>query len=291
MKTQKFGVEIEFTGMTRCNAAKTIAKVLNGRDYYQGGGYDAYHVTDNQGRTWKVMRDASIDTNGGEQCELVTPVCKYEDIELIQKIVRELRHNGMKVNNSCGIHIHIDASTHTARSLKNLVNIMASKEDMLFHALEVADRREHYCKKIDKNFVDKINKRGTKDKDDIKNLWYDGRPNRCTYHYDESRYHALNLHAVWQKGTVEFRCFNSTTHAGKIKAYIQLCLAISNQAKTQKSASRIKTETTNEKFTFRTWLLRMGLIGDEFATCRQHLLNPLEGNAAWRNTENNRRAA
>ena len=76
--------------------------------------------------------------------------------------------------------------------------------------------------------------------------------------------------------------FNSTLHAGEVKSYIQLCLAISNQALVQKSASRSRTQSDNEKYTFRTWLLRLGLIGEEFATARKHLLKNLEGNIAWR---------
>jgi len=93
----------------------------------------------------------------------------------------------------------------------------------------------------------------------------------------------VNLHSVFQKGTVEFRLFNSTVeHAGKIKVYIQLCLAITAQALNQRCASRIKTQTTNEAYTFRTWLLRMGMIGPEFATARKHLLANLEGGIAWR---------
>lgn len=87
---------------------------------------------------------------------------------------------------------------------------------------------------------------------------------------------------MFQKGTIEFRLFNGTTHAGKIKAYIQICLAISHQALTQRCASRIKTQSTNEKYTFRTWLLRLGLIGDEFKTARLHLLEHLDGCIAWK---------
>ena len=76
--------------------------------------------------------------------------------------------------------------------------------------------------------------------------------------------------------------FNSALHAGEVKSYIQLCLAISHQALIQKGASRIKTQSPNEKYTFRTWLLRLGLIGNEFKTARQHLLKNLDGNIAWR---------
>ena len=113
-------------------------------------------------------------------------------------------------------------------------------------------------------------------------IWYGGEDGSST-HYHASRYHALNLHSVFSHGTVEFRLFNSTVeHAGKIKADIQLCLAVCAQALNQRAASHTKTQTTNPAYTFRTWLLRMGMIGDEFSTARKHLLENLEGNLAWR---------
>jgi len=60
-------------------------------------------------------------------------------------------------------------------------------------------------------------------------------------------------------------------------------LAVSHQALIQKSASAKRTYTDNEKYTFRCWLLRLGLIGDEFKNCRMHLMKALDGNSAWRN--------
>jgi hypothetical protein len=92
----------------------------------------------------------------------------------------------------------------------------------------------------------------------------------------------LNLHSVFQKGTIEFRAFQASLHAGEIKAYIQLAMAISHQALTASAASARRPETDNPKYTFRCWLLRLGFIGDEFATARVHLLKNLAGNAAWR---------
>ncbi|WP_426742735.1 amidoligase family protein [Gemmiger formicilis] len=38
----------------------------------------------------------------------------------------------------------------------------------------------------------------------------------------EHHYHALNLHSVFYHGTVEWRLFNSTLHAGEVKANIIL---------------------------------------------------------------------
>ena len=39
------------------------------------------------------------------------------------------------------------------------------------------------------------------------------------------------------------------------------------------------------RYSFRVWLLNLGLIGDEFKNCRTHLLKHLEGDIAWRHPE------
>ena len=101
-------------------------------------------------------------------------------------------------------------------------------------------------------------------------------------HYNNTRYYALNLHSVFYRGTVEFRCFNSTLHAGRAAAYINLCLAMSAQAIAQRSTVMRKTHSDNELFTFRVWLVRLGLNGSEFKHTRDHLLANLEGDRAWR---------
>lgn len=292
MKSQRFGIEIEMTGLTRRRASEIIALHFNSRSVREGSWYDVYAVKDNQGRKWKVVRDGSIRPQIGTQrtvsseykVEMVSPICRYSDIEDIQEIVRKLRKDGhAKVNSSCGIHIHIDASPHDARSLRNITNIMYSKEDLIYKALKVNVARENrYCRKVNQSFIDKLNQKKPKDISRVEEIWYDGDTSRKLEHYDDSRYRALNLHSVFSKGTIEFRLFNGTLHAGEIKSYIQFCLAVSHQALTQKKASRIKTQTSNEKYTFRTWLLRLGLIGDEFKTARTHLLKNLDGCIAWK---------
>lgn len=217
--------------------------------------------------------------------EFVSPICEYADIPTIQELVRQLRHAGAIAGENAGIHVHVNAAPYTARTLRNITNIMYCKEDLIYKALQVDVEREHrYCKKVEESFLQELNRKKPKSIEEVSNIWYRGRDGR-NRHYHESRYHCLNLHSVFQKGTIEFRLFNSTTHAGKIKTYIQLCLAISAQALNQSSASRIKTTSTNEKYTFRTWLLRLGMIGDEFKTARKFLLENLEGGIAWKDPE------
>lgn len=289
MRSQNFGIEIEMTGLTRSAAARIIAGYFGTQATHVGGVYDAYTIRDEQNRQWKVVSDASIRCRNRSNraasrdysVEFVSPICKYEDIETVQELVRKLRTEGARVNDSCGIHVHVDASAHTPQTLRNIVNIMAAKEDLLYKTLQVKVNREHYCQKADTRFLEELNHKRPKTMDEVEELWYNGMGGRYD-HYDNSRYHALNLHSVFSKGTIEFRLFNSTLHAGEVKSYIQLCLAISHQALVQRGASRAKTHPENEKYTFRTWLLRLGMIGDEFKTARQHLLKNLEGNIAWR---------
>ena len=294
MRTQRFGIEIEMTGITRKKAAEVIAEYFGTESFYIGTYYKTYGAKDRQGRTWKATFDSSIiaqKKSGGRtvraadeyKCEVVSPILTYEDMADLQEIIRQLRHKGAFVNSQCGIHIHVDASRYTPQTLRNLVNIIASKEDILYKALRIDPARMRWCKKTNERLLEAINRRKPQTMEALKDIWYAGSTRGRDEHYNDTRYHGLNLHSTFTKGTVEFRLFNSTTHAGEIKAYIQFCLAVSHQALTQKKASARKTVTDNEKYAFRCWMLRLGLSGDEFKTCRLHFLKHLEGNSAWRN--------
>lgn len=293
LKDQRFGIEIEMTGITRQRAAEVCAEYFGTQSSYAGSYYNTYAALDSQGRQWQFMSDGSIEAqrrdgrnkvpaDGEYQTEMVSPICRYEDIVSIQEIIRRLKEAGAITNGSCGIHVHIDVSPFDPRTLRNITNIMAAKENLIYKALGVSVARQHrWCRPVEQRFLEELNSRRLRSMQEVERIWYDGDSRRHT-HYDDSRYHCLNLHSVFQKGTVEFRLFNGTLHAGKIKAYLQFCLAIGAQALNQSCASRRKTQTTNEKYTFRTWLLRLGLNGDEFSTARQHLLANLDGCIAWR---------
>lgn len=294
MRTQRFGIEIEMTGITRKKAAEVIAGYFGTESFYLGTYYKTYGAKDRQGRTWKATYDSSIiaqKKSGGRtvqaadeyKCEVVSPILTYGDMADLQEIIRRLRHSGAFVNSQCGIHIHVDAGRYTPQTLRNLVNIIASKEDILYKALRIDPARLRWCKKTNEKLIETINRKKPQTMEALKDIWYAGSTRGRDEHYNDTRYHGLNLHSTFTKGTVEFRLFNSTTHAGEIKAYIQFCLAVSHQALTQKKASARKTVTDNEKYAFRCWMLRLGLSGDEFKTCRLHFLKHLEGNSAWRN--------
>lgn len=294
MKKQTIGVEIEFTGITRARAAEVLGEYFGQEPYYEGGTYKAWDIRDPHGRKWMVESDSSIIPTGDNdtKCELVTPVLTYDDIETLQEVARLLRRAGAKANADyrCGVHIHIGAEGHTAQSLRNLANIMASREQLIGKAIRLGQNRMTYCKVTDQEFLKRLNRTKPQTMEQLKKVWYNDN-NSYHGHYNDTRYHMLNLHATFTKGTVEFRLFNfakpaggkqNGIHAGELKAWIQLCMAMSQQAKMVKTASPKQPQVENEKFSMRTWMNRLGLIGEEFKTARTLLMRNLDGDAAWR---------
>ena len=304
MKAQTIGVEIEMNNISRSNAARCAADYFGtGRYEYTGGsdGYMTWSAWDAQGRKWKFSRDSSIHGPEAEKTELVTPILTYSDIETLQELCRRLRKAGAKSDASrgCGVHIHIglkgtDGNDHNAKTLRNLANIMASHEQLLIDAINVSrDRTGTYCRPVSPAFLERLNREKPETMSQLADVWYES---HCAsiarnHHYNSSRYHMLNLHASFTKGTIEFRLFQfdeptderkGGIHAGQLKSYIQLCLALSAAAKAAKSASPKPQQTDNPKYAMRTWLLRLGFIGDEFKTAREILTRNLDGDAAFR---------
>ena len=219
--------------------------------------------------------------------EIVTPVLEYSDIPLLQEIVRAVRSadgvTGAQYN--CGIHIHVDGAPYTAQSLRNLVNIFASKENFLFDMLQVSPMRETYCQKVDRDFLEMLNKEKPKTIEAIQKLWYRGDMDEVHHHYSSTRYKACNLHSFFANGHWKMRACNSSLHAGVIRSYVTLALAISNAALTKKFCSPHISESDNLRYSARVWLINLGLNGEEFRNCRKHLISHLDGCISWRHPE------
>lgn len=300
MKKQTIGVEVEMNNIARDKAASIAAKFFGtGRyeDTARKNGYSTWSAWDADGREWKFQKDVSIAGADNEKCEMVTPILTYSDIELLQELIRQLRRAGAKsdATRGCGVHIHIGANGHTPQTLRNLANIMASHESLLADALNLdRGRMNRYCRMVDQKFLEQLNKKKPTTMVQLADIWYTS--NEASHgrdqHYNGSRYHMLNYHATFTKGTIEFRLFQfdapadgkqNGLHAGQLKSYIQLCLALSQMAKEVRTASPKEQQKENPKYAMRTWLLRLGFIGDEFKTAREILTKRLAGDTAFRN--------
>ena len=303
MKKQTIGVEIEMNRISREKASKIAAEFF-GTDRSEftnsTNSYMTWSAWDEDNREWKFQRDTSIKGKDEEKCELVTPVLQYNDIKMLQELLRILRKSGARSSPSrgCGVHIHVglksESGDHNAKTLTNLANIMAAHEEQIGRAIKIDERRTaHYCRTVNPEFLRKLNMYKPETMEELADIWYDSNDadHDRNYRYNPSRYHMLNLHSCFTRGTIEFRLFQfdephegriGGIHCGQLKAYIQLCLAMSQLAKEIKFAIPKPQQTENEKYAFRCWLLRLGFIGTEFKTARTLLLKNFSGDGSWR---------
>ena len=167
---------------------------------------------DEQGREWKFQRDVSISGPDDEKCEVVTPILRYEDMETFQELLRQLRHAGAKSSPSrgCGVHIHIglksEAGNHNAKTLRNLVNIMAAHETQIGRAIRIdAGRIGSYCRTVNPDFLERVNRQKPTTMERLADCWYEG--NHANYgrheHYNRSRYAMCNLHKDENASTLD----------------------------------------------------------------------------------------
>ena len=281
IQSQNFGVEIEMTGVSRGTAASVIANYFGvGGIHFAGGTYQTYEAKDSKGRVWKCMRDGSItprrriggaivEADDAYRCEVVTPILQYEDITDLQEVIRALVKKGAMANSSCGIHVHVDGANHTPESLCRLLNFATGRQDLFYEALQIGNRADHWCHKINPALFREMKKNGRASRNDAERIWYsvvnDGYDGGVdSSHYNSTRYHGIN--------------------------YVQFCLAMSAWAINCdhdnlhfKSVAGY-TQQQKHDLMLRVLTKRLGMRGPEFKTARLHLTSAFLTEAESENT-------
>ena len=310
--TLTWGTELETTGLGTAEAANVLARFFGTTRHYCGGTYTKYECRDQRGRKWSAVTDASVTgSREGHAAEIVTPALDAtpEDIELVGRVAQALRRGGAKVDKTCGQHIHIgtvDTAGNeriSARAIVNICKIWAGKESLILDAFNVSEyRRYNWTCPIDiqrgssrsRGFLDRIRAMRDFTLDAINRAWF-GYYNASPHHYDETRYHSLNLNNIWRESrTIEFRIFNGTLNPDKIAARAQFALHVA-AAGIVSNNTRISTPNTSGDqsrcYKMRCFLLDIGMIGEEYRAARHEILRHLEGDTAWRTEEQRREHA
>lgn len=295
----KFGVEMEYSGISRQESATALSNYFGTSFYHAGDRYDRYDCFDGTGRKWSIMSDSSIrsvDRQGNRagypnQCELVTPVLTFDDMDLLMEVLRQIRHAGGKSNTSCGFHVHVSCrKAFNVKQLTNLINMVHAKQDLLYEALKVYEGRARYCQKIPENLCTAIKHSKPQSMEALADIWYkelDGEHSIRSVHYNGSRYHCLNLHNLLsgRLPTVEFRCANGGfTDARRVKAIIQFyCLMVAYSFSCNHCSFKptVVDDGKSKKYAFRVFMLKIGAIGPALAHCRKYMLENLDGDIAW----------
>ena len=149
------------------------------------------------------------------------------------------------------VEITIPLEGHSENTLKTLINMIYSKQTLIKQSFQ-----------LDKNLVEK---------ETVEKL-------NATETIEEFKDNLVSQNIKIDDENIIF-----TINTDLVRAATLFFGLLNEKSKELKYASSKPTETDNEKYAFRTWLMRLGMIGDEYKETRKELLQNLNGNSAFRN--------
>lgn len=171
-KALTFGTELEYTNISRERAARAIHTVVGGTVRYTGGSYDEWTVIAPDGRHWKAISDGSL-TDRATSAEVVTPLLKWDDLETLQAVVRALRHAGAKTPDCTSQHVHVGIADFDARQIANIARIFYKQEELILKAAGTLERRlQHYTRRTDRAFIERLEKAKPTTRDALNRAWF-----------------------------------------------------------------------------------------------------------------------
>lgn len=195
-----------------------------------------------------VVEDGSLPDEGFEIN--MNPSCGDTYGQHVDSLMRALSSNA-KVNQSCGMHVHVDARDLNWHDLFKLTLLYSKVEPALFSLQPSSRQDNNYCLWVAKKYhhTPKDFKHGL-----LNHLYSNGvstfpktkkEPAPCfavrngkhildirTEKYHSARYYAMNVHTWFYRGTIEFRHAASTGSATKAKNWGLICMWLVEKAST-----------------------------------------------------------
>ncbi|MCF0235620.1 MAG: amidoligase family protein [Bacteroidaceae bacterium] len=213
---RNFGVEIEAYGCSRTRLAQELRAA--GIET-QVEGYN--HSTR---RHWKVVTDSSLD--GEQTFELVSPILRGEEgLKELRKVCYVLDYLDIKVNGSCGLHIHMEAIDFDIQTWRNLVLNYLSLERTIDSFMPASRKGNRFCRPL-QGSINAQRVERAQSLDELRGIFHN------------TRYYKLNLEAFDRHHTVEFRQHSGTTNFTKMEHWIRFLNGMINFAR---QGQRIRT--------------------------------------------------
>lgn len=240
--------------MDRKEIVKALGEHFGIEPKYMGVPSFAYKIQTVE-ETYTVDRAGKISTLEGKEVELETLLNAANAKEKIEPTEIE----------TPTIEVAVPMEGHTGITLRNLVNMICSKQALVKKSLGIA------INIIEDDFCKGINEAKTETLEDFKIAIESIGTNKCP-----------GIGFEFNNCTITFKLLEGDASPEKVKAYTHFVALLNNSSKTLKHASAKVKDTDNDKFTFRVFLVRLGMVGDEYKMARKVLLEKLEGNSAFR---------
>ena len=209
-----FGVEIETVGLSEDEALHALARAglsartasYSNRDYSE----------------WSIKGDASLESPTGEAAEVVSPVLTWGNPDHYRQVARTcaaLRAAGARVNETCGLHVHIGVSDLSRTELVGVVKAYTAAQDSMNRNI-APERVGSGWGKVYPDWTDPTRRAY----DGLS--WDDLTSDFLARGYARDRYMTVNLMPYADRGTVEFRAHNGTLNPRRILSWAGLVMSL-----------------------------------------------------------------
>lgn len=174
----------------------------------------------------------------------------------------QLKREALSVS---GYAVELPLEGHLATSLRNFINMLASKEKLIITSFALARPI------LDNRFVKELGQRSGLDMDNFQEIWRE---------FGEG--HCLGLEIDFENQTMAVKLIKENMEVEEMTAFLDLVVCVNENAKRLKHSSCKLAQEDNPKYAMRTWLLRLNMSGNAFKKTRKVLLARLDGSAAFR---------
>lgn len=164
------------------------------------------------------------------------------------------------------LSVAVPLEMHTGKSLINLINMISSRQSLIYEAFGLDTMG------LEIEFAKEIASKKPQSLSEFEKALKEIGPEKCqmlTFDFKERQIH--------------FNIDSSELSEAEVNAFIDLVDLINSAALTASHSTSKPVITDNPKYTLRTWLLRLGMIGPKYKKSRMALLSRLSGSSAFRN--------
>ena len=238
--------------LERKEIVKALGEHFGVASKYMGAPSFAYQIETAE-ETYNIDRAGKITTSEGK-------VVEFETL-----INGEVETSDPTETESTTFEVAVPMEGHTGITLRSLVNMVFSKQALIKKSLSIK------ANIIEDDFCLGINRAKVETLEDFKTAIDDIGVSSCP-----------GIGFDFGDNIITFRFLEDEVSVEKVKAYTQLVALLNQNAMALKHASAKSKDTDNDKFTFRVWLVKIGMVGDEYKIARKVLLERLKGNSAFR---------
>ena len=264
-------ITFDLSGRTRKELVKAISEIMGERAIYKFMPTSAFEIG-----FFTVTREGKLE------------FCDRSDTEIVEQVLEELSERGYTVissyydNGKSAIETDNEPTAETATQPDTTAATEIEKVSEETEIMAQCETQGNTVPTVESNGIDRFSISMSRDFLDDRTL---NKLDRTIENKGELFKMAFKTNDILYKVTddrVIFDWFPFIGEEGEGLAYSNFIDLLTKSLKEQKRVNASKAQTENPKFAMRVYLIRLGMVGDEYKQTRKILLRNLEGSSAFR---------